>query len=130
MTVLLRREAIDTEGILKRLYDPGWRPENYGDDSVKFFSPTGMLIIVSFDPESFDDGVPWLHASISHVSAARLPSYSDLRQMAKAVWPQGNCYQAFVPDSDHVNLTPNVLHLWGRYDGASVLPDFGRFGTI
>lgn len=127
---MLRREAIDVPGILSRLFDTRWRSEDYGDDSVKFYSPSGMLIIVSFDPESAEDGQPWLHASVSHVEGSRLPAYSDLKQMAAAVWPEGYCYQVFAPPGDHVNITSNVLHLWGRYDGTHVLPDFARFGTI
>lgn len=130
MTAMLRREAIDVEGIRERLFDSRWRTENYGDDSVKFFSPSGILVIVSFDPDSAEDGQPWLHASISHATETRLPSYSDMRQVARAVWPDGYCHQVFAPPGDHVNITPNVLHLWGRYDGTRVLPDFGRLGTI
>lgn len=130
MTAMLRREALDTEGILARLYDKQWRAEPYGDDSVKFHGPSGKLIVVSFDPDSAEDGQPWVHASISNLSPQLLPSYSDLKQMARAVWPDGYCYQVFAPPGDHVNITSNVLHLWGRYDGSWVLPDFGRQGTI
>jgi hypothetical protein len=36
----------------------------------------------------------------------------------------------FAPPSEHVNIHDHALHLWGRLDGARVLPDFGRFGTI
>lgn len=129
MTAMLRREAIDKAGILERLHDRRWTTEDYGDDSIKFHGPTGKLIIVSFDPDS-DDGIPWLHASISHLSENLLPSYSDLKQMARAVWPDGYCHQVFAPEADHVNIRSNVLHLWGRFDGARVLPDFGRLGTI
>lgn len=129
MTAMLRREAIDVDGILARLYDKRWTTEPYGDDTVKFHGPSGQLIIVSYDPESAD-GIPWLHASTSHVSEARLPSYSDLKQMAHAVWPDGYCHQVFAPDGDHINIKSNVLHLWGRAGGGRVLPDFGRLGTI
>jgi hypothetical protein len=129
MTATLRRDAIDVKGILQRLHDKRWTTEPYGDDSVKFHGPSGQLIIVSFDPDS-DDSIPWLHASTSHLAESRLPSYSDIKQMAQAVWPDGYCYQVFAPADDHVNITRNVLHLWGRADGAMVLPDFARLGTI
>jgi hypothetical protein len=39
-------------------------------------------------------------------------------------------YQVFVPESEHVNIHPHALHLWGRADGTNALPNFGRFGTI
>lgn len=129
MTPTLRRDALDVEGILDRLCDNRWSAENYGDDTVKFHGPSGQLIIVSADPES-EPGVLWLHASWSHLSQVRMPSYSDLRQMHRAVFPIGYAYQVFAPGGDHINITPNVLHLWGRSDGVPVLPDFGRAGTI
>lgn len=129
MTALLRREAIDVQGILDRLYDNRWTIENYGDDSIKFHGPSAQMIIVSWDPDT-EPGVPWLHASWSHVDAVRMPSYSDLRQMYRAVFPLGYAYQVFAPGGDHINITPNVLHLWGRADGVPVLPNFGRLGTI
>lgn len=128
MTGMLRHEAIDTKGILQRL-GKDWTAEVYGADSYKFYGPAGQLIIVSWDPDS-DQGNPWLHASISHLRTVRMPSYSDMKQMGSAVWPDGHCYQVFAPKDQHISITPNVLHLWGRYDGSMVLPDFGRFGTI
>jgi hypothetical protein len=129
MTATLRREAIDRQGVLDRLYDNRWTSEDYGDDSIKFHGPSGKLIIVSWDPDT-EPGVPWIHASISHQDPWRIPGYGELKQMHRAVFPVGYAYQVFAPGGDHINITPNVLHLFGRADGVPVLPNFGRLGTI
>ena len=46
------------------------------------------------------------------------------------MFPEGWAYQVFAPPWAHINIHPNALHLWGRLDGANVLPDFGSWGTI
>lgn len=122
-----RIDMIDVDGITERLGD-GWEPEQWGDDTIRFNGP-GRTVIVSYDPES-DPDVPWIHASISYHQQWRMPSYSDLKQLYAAVFPGGHAYQAFVPPEEHVNIRSNVLHLWARLDGAPVLPNFGKFGTI
>ena len=73
------------------------------------------------------DGVDWIHASIAH--AAHLPSYPELVLLHRSVF-NGWAYQVFAPDADHVNIHEYALHLWGRLDGAPILPNFGASGTI
>lgn len=73
-------------------------------------------------------GTEWCHASVT--VPGRLPSYHDLCALHDALWPHGFAYQVFAPPEKHVNLHTGCLHLWGRADGANVLPDFGRWGTI
>jgi len=46
------------------------------------------------------------------------------------VWPAGYAYQVFAPPSQHVNIHPYALHLWGKVDGSPTLPEFGKYGTI
>lgn len=77
-----------------------------------------------------DDGHEWLHASISYRDRDIMPTYEDLKLMHRAVFGDRYAFQVFAPAADHVNITHNVLHLWGRADGSSPLPDFARFGTI
>ena len=98
----------------------GWRFQRYDGDAI-------VLVTAACWPELPD--VPVIHASISRRDT--IPSYDDLQLLHRAVWPAGNALQAFVPSSDHINIRPNVLHLWGRADGARLWPiDFGRYGTI
>lgn len=122
-----RRDHIDAERILKEL-GSGWTLEAFAEDTWRF-SGSNRTIIVSFDPDS-EPGVDWIHASISYHQPWRMPTYGDLKQLHAVVFGQGHAYQCFVPSAEHVNIRSNVLHLWGRLDGQSVLPDFGRMGTI
>lgn len=85
-------------------------------------------VIVSTGPGGEDD-TEWTHASISRRSA--MPTYDDLVDLHRAVWGEsGWAYQVFAPPEHHVNIHEHCLHLWGRADGARVLPNFGRFGSI
>jgi hypothetical protein len=75
------------------------------------------------------DGVEWLHASIAPND--HLPAYGDLVDLHDVVWRgRGYAFQVFAPQTHHVNIHPNALHLWGRLDGANPLPPFGQWGTI
>lgn len=129
----LRRDEIDVDAIAKRLGSNWGEPTEFGADGWAFETKgnagTARRIFVTYDPTS-DPEVPYLHASISHQDRYRLPSYSDLKEMARGVFGDGYSYQCFAPESAHINITSNVLHLWGRADGAMALPDFGREGTI
>lgn len=128
MTEMLRRDYINADAISKRLGKPWYTPVPFGDDGWNF-EARDRRIFVTLDVES-DSRHWWIHASIAYQDRWRIPSYSDLKQMHAAVFDNQHAYQCFVPPDEHVNITSNVLHLWGRYDGANVLPNFGRKGTI
>lgn len=96
----------------------GWRFDHLGDE------PSSIIVSVC----EWDDGIEWIHASIS--MRTRMPQYSDLQHLHHAVFGDGYAYQVFAPARDHVNIHQHALHLWGRADGQPALPDFGRFGTI
>jgi hypothetical protein len=75
------------------------------------------------------DGDQWVHASIAWTS--RMPTYEDLATLKAAVFGPGReAYQVFPPESRHVNIHAHALHLYGRADGARVLPNFAEWGTI
>jgi hypothetical protein len=124
-------ELIDIKAINHRLRerDRTWdKAQAFGEDGW-FILGNGKGIIVTLDFES-DPGTDWLHASFSYQMRTRIPGYADLKLMHYAVFGEGHAYQCFVPTAEHINITSNVLHLFGRLDGKPVLPDFGRFGTI
>lgn len=114
--------------IRKRLGPADWAPPTaHGPDGFQYRrKDRGAAIIVTGWQEP--DNVDWVHASMSR--PAGVPDYEDLTRLHQAVWPAGYAYQLFVPPSEHINIHPRVLHLWGRADGARVLPDFGKWGTI
>ena len=100
------------------------------------FGPDGWLvrakdrsgaIIISVAPD--DNGVEWIHASISRVGS--MPTYDDLKTLHVAAFGNGWAYQVFAPAEDHINIHEHCLHLFGRLDGKPQLPDFTNVtGTI
>ena len=119
---------IDALRVRRSLGRDEWgAPDSFGDGGWSFKAKNGPgSILVTAWP--FEKGEAWLHASIS--GGDRMPTYDDLAGVHKAVWgTDGYAYEVFAPDSQHVNLHPYARHLWGRTDGAPVLPEFGRGGT-
>jgi hypothetical protein len=99
------------------------------------WGPAGLRIALGVRPGSVIvsqapiDGADWIHASIAWQD--HLPTYRDLALLKDAVFgDQREAYQVFPPGDRHVNIHSFALHLWGRADGARVLPDFGEWGTI
>lgn len=80
----------------------------------------GSIIVTQADyPE--EEGVDWLHVSLAY--ATRPPTYAELVLLHRAMFGRHRyAYQVFAPDSFHVNVHPNALHLWGRVDGRPELP--------
>jgi hypothetical protein len=120
--------SLDALGIRKRLGRDLWAsPDEFGPDGWTYVARApyeGRVIVTAWD----HDTVEWVHASMSHPDL--MPTYDDLKRLHEAVWPDGFAYQMFVPSSEHVNIHEHALHLWGRLDGARVLPDFGFIGSI
>lgn len=92
----------------------------FGPDGWRFDNLNGRssVIVTVADAEGDD----WIHASIAHRD--HMPSYSDLKLLHAAVFGNRWAYQVFAPPDEHVNIHSFALHLWGRLDGAPVLPDF------
>jgi hypothetical protein len=128
MTATRVGDRIDAKTIHRRLGRNWAKPQPLGEDGW-YILGNGVSIIVTLDTDS-DPSAEWIHASISYKASYRIPSYADLKMLHRAVFEDGHAYQCFVPPDEHINITDNVLHLWGRADGKPALPDFGRFGTI
>ena len=105
-------------------------PQPWGPSGWMMMAKNGDgIVIATLAPApGRPDDEEWLHASISR--KATMPTYGDLVKLHKAVFGDGYAYQVFAPPSDHVNIHERALHLWGRADGAALLPDFGMYGTI
>lgn len=94
-------------------------------DSHPSQAPHGSVIV----SQAEHDGVEWIHASLAWRDYT--PTYDQLKILHESVFGRKRtAYQVFAAASDHVNIHEFALHLWGRADGASVLPDFGSEGTI
>ena len=124
---------IDVLGIRKRLGRKEWSlPVEYGPDGWAFRHNDGdRSIIITHGTFKDPNGVTgdWIHASIARRDS--MPTYEDLVALHFAVWgDKGWAYQVFAPQTEHVNIHPYALHLWGKPDGAPILPNFGAFGTI
>lgn len=123
----MRTTSIDALQLRRVLDRRAWQPpEPFGPDGWRLvaFDRLASVIVTQAD---FDD-TEWRHASIArHV----MPSYEDLVLLQNAAWPDGGyAYQVFAPAERHVNIHEHALHLWGRADGANVLPDFAFAGSI
>lgn len=122
--------AVDAIQVRRTLGRDEWDvPQPYGPNGWSFEQRNGpgSVIVSLWDLE--DDGLPWIHASIS--GGDQMPSYEEICALHRAVWgTDGYAYEIHAPAAQHVNLHPNARHLWGRVDGLPVLPEFGRFGTI
>lgn len=95
-------------------------PVPFGEDGWLFDALDGTgRVIVSVAPCNGED---WIHASISRVR--EMPSYADLKLLHTAVFGNRWSYQVFAPPAEHVNIHGTALHLFGRLDGQSCLPDF------
>lgn len=104
---------------------PGWRKIVDSIDGAKYRGPKGLTVIVSAAVE--EDDKPWLHVSVAHRD--RLPSYEELK-LVKAFFIGRDKYaiQVFSPESKHVNIHPNCLHLWCCLS-SNPIPDFTRGGN-
>jgi hypothetical protein len=97
-----------------------WRaPSPFGPDGWRYDHRLHGSVIVTNAAHGEHD---WVHASIAWPD--RMPSYDDLKLLHRAVFGDGWAYQVFAPPADHVNIHSFALHLFGRLDGAPVLPDF------
>ncbi len=118
--------SVDGLAIRRGLGRREWAPpERFGPDGWWLDRRDGTARVIASVADH--GGVEWIHASMSRPTT---PTYDDLCLLRKAVFGDGWSYQVFAPPRAHIDLHPTCLHLWGRLDGAPVLPDFGAHGTI
>ncbi len=104
----------------------GYAVEPFGPDGARAVQrSSGTSIIVT---RADFDGAEWCHASIARTDS--MPRYEDLVDLHRWVFGAGYAFQVFAPPDKHVNIHAHALHLWGRCDGRSPLPDFAWAGSI
>lgn len=78
-----------------------------------------------------DPDVWWLHASMAYTIDRQPPTHAEMSALKAAVFgPKRYAYSVWPAEADHVNYHPNALHIYGRRDGARLLPDFRIGGMI
>lgn len=86
----------------------------------------GVKVICTARTEA--DGKRWTHVSYSRKN--RIPDYEDSCRVKQLfVGADKLALALYVPEEQHVNIHPNVLHLWHCLDGDPV-PDFRTDGQI
>jgi hypothetical protein len=125
MTEYVWRPPAVNDGWEKVLRDFGFQFRR----QVEPFGPMGLRAVIFYASDvgsiiitqAEHDGVEWIHASIAYVD--RDPTYLELAALHRAVFGRKRfSYQAFAPESEHVNIHEHALHLWGTVDGARLTP--------
>ena len=121
--------SIDALNVRRVLGRKQWLPPKpYGPDGWLLARADGDgSVLISC--AQHDDGVEWVHASMTR--KGRVPDYDDQCLLHRAVFGDGWAYQVFAPAAEHVNIHPNALHIWGRLDGKPAMHNFtSGLGTI
>lgn len=122
------KEVLEKEGFIILKGIP------FGPSGIKFkfknhHDIPGSIIVTQAD--TMHDGIDYLHASIAYDDQNIMPTYEDLAVLHHAVFGRKRwSYQVFAPQTKHISIRDNALHLWGRADGQSMLPNFGWKGSI
>ncbi|KKM56455.1 hypothetical protein LCGC14_1551600 [marine sediment metagenome] len=97
----------------------------FGPEGWSYERTDGLQVICSI---WFRDDKYWLHVSCARL--AKLPSYKDLKEVKRVfVGEDKKAIMVFPPESEHVNIHPNCLHLYAPL-GDDPLPDFSKEGSI
>jgi hypothetical protein len=105
-----RMRAADTYQVFGH---PG--DENSGAFRMASCMDGSILVIIA----SNDAG--WDHVSVSRKN--RAPNWFEMEQVKKAFFAEDEvAWQYHVPVKDHINIHPNVLHIWRKHDFAMPMP--------
>lgn len=75
----------------------------------------GFLVVVC------STGHGWDHVSISHEK--RVPTWNEMEYIKRLMFEDHEvAMQLHVPPKDHINIHPNVLHLWRPQDQDIPMP--------
>lgn len=69
-----------------------------------------------------EDGQWWMHLSVSRKSWD--PTHADMCEAKRAFLGDRYAYSVHPPEHRYVNIHSHCLHLWARFDGKPVLPEF------
>jgi len=94
---------------------------------VTYMRKSGLAVIITASEKL--DGRMWKHVSMSRQRS--VPDYRDMCEVKEIfIGRDKKAIQVFPPESEHVNIHPNCLHLWHCMT-EDPLPDFTEgMGTI
>jgi hypothetical protein len=92
----------------------------WGDGYAMRQKRGGLRAIV--DCERKADGEYWIHVSVSRKDWN--PSHDDMCLVKQAFLGDRYAYAVYPPQDNYVNIHAHCLHLWARFDGKPVLPEF------
>lgn len=118
----------DYDGQAARLRAAGWAQAFAAPDGLGGWAHRGRWLQLIHSVSREPDGNLWGHVSLQRHGGRDLASWEDLRDASWAVYPGLAGVQVVAPASRHVNIS-EALHVWTCLT-ASLIPDFGRFGTI
>jgi len=124
---LQARWRADLPGQKERLLRAGWRYVREGTDGAGQWIHRGRQLSLVHSVTREDDGHLWGHLSLSG-RGNTLPTWPELRDAHRLLYPDLAGVQAVMPAGRHVSLS-EVAHTWTCLT-ADVIPDFGRFGAI
>jgi hypothetical protein len=86
----------------------------------------GYTVLFTVGPH---EGQWWLHVSVSHTW--KPIDYETMTTVKRLfIGEDRRALQVFAAKKHHVNIHPNVFHLWCRIDAPDGIPEFGAEGTI
>ncbi len=63
----------------------------------------------------------WDHVSVSLKN--RCPNWYEMEEVRRLFFEDREvCWQYHVPENDHINIHPNVLHIWRKHDFDMPMP--------
>ena len=99
----------------------GWDRFHEGADGG-WFRHTGLGLKAASTVREID-GVWWRHTSVTRYDG-RMPRHLDVAFIKREFHGDGYAYGVHPPKAKYVDIHSRCLHVWGRLDGAPVLPEF------
>lgn len=99
----------------------GWEViQRWGDGFFCAQKDGGLRALI--DCSVKEDGRWWLHLSVSRKKWT--PTHEDMAKCKVDFLGDRYAYAVWPPPDRYVNIHPHCLHLWARFDGAPMLPEF------
>ena len=97
-------------------------PAKWGADLVVLASADGHVTTADCERPHFA-ALGWDHASVRAYKRNRTPNHYEMEFVRELFWDDSELVVQFsVPRSQHINIHPNVLHMWSPVGCTLPLP--------